>query len=85
MEHVACMGRGEAYNGFRWGILSEREHLGDPVKDGRVILRRILRQEVEFRLTDWIGVAQDRESRRSLVNAFMNIRVPYCAKNFLTS
>jgi len=42
--HVASMGRGEAYTGFWWGNLRERHHLGYPVKDGRIILRRIFRK-----------------------------------------
>jgi len=33
------MGRGEAYTGFGWGNLRERDHLGDPGLDGRKILR----------------------------------------------
>ena len=36
--HVACMGRGEAYTGFWWGNLRERDRLGDPGVDGRIIL-----------------------------------------------
>jgi hypothetical protein len=28
--HVARMGRGEAYRGFRWGNLRERNHLEEP-------------------------------------------------------
>jgi len=28
-------GRGEAYTGFGWGNLRERDHLGDPGLDGR--------------------------------------------------
>jgi hypothetical protein len=32
------MGRGEAYTGFWWGNLKERDHLGDPGLDGRIIL-----------------------------------------------
>ena len=39
--HVACMGRGKAYTGFCLGKLSERDHLGDPGIDGRIILRWI--------------------------------------------
>jgi hypothetical protein len=35
--HVARMGRGEAYTGFWWGNLSERDHLGDPDVDGKII------------------------------------------------
>jgi len=35
------MGRGEAYTGFWWGKLRERDHLGDPCLDGRIILRWI--------------------------------------------
>ena len=35
--HVARMGKGEAYTGFWWGNLRERDHLGDPGVDGRII------------------------------------------------
>ena len=31
-------GRGEAYTGFWWGNLRERDHLGDPGVDGRIEL-----------------------------------------------
>ena len=41
--HVARMGRGVVYTGFWWGTLRERDHLGDPSVDGRIILRCIFR------------------------------------------
>jgi len=44
--------RGEAYTGFRWGNLRERDHLEDAGIDGRMILRWILRKcDVEI----WTG------------------------------
>jgi hypothetical protein len=36
---------GEAYTGFWWGNLRERDYFGDPGVDGRIILRRILRKQ----------------------------------------
>jgi len=36
--------KAEAYTGFCWENLRERESLGDPGADGRIILRRIFRK-----------------------------------------
>ena len=36
--HVARMRKGEVYTGFWWGNLRERDNLGDPGVDGRIIL-----------------------------------------------
>ena len=43
-EHVARTGRGEVYTGFWWGNLRERDDLGDPGVDGRIILIWIFRK-----------------------------------------
>jgi len=37
--HAAREGTGEAYAGFCWGNLRERDHLEDPGVNGRIILR----------------------------------------------
>ena len=42
--HVARMGKGEAYTGFLWGNLRERDHLEDAGADGRIIFRWIFRK-----------------------------------------
>jgi len=42
--HVARMGRRETYTGFWWGNMRERDRLGDPGVDGKIILRWIFRK-----------------------------------------
>jgi hypothetical protein len=46
-------GAGEAFTGFWWGNLSERDHWGDPDVDGRIILRWIFRK---WDVGLWIGL-----------------------------
>jgi len=68
------MGSGEAYTGFWWGSLGERDLLGDSGVDGRMLLRWILRKwDVGV---EWIGLAQDSDRMRTLVNAVMKLRAP---------
>jgi hypothetical protein len=43
-DHVARVGGGEVYTGFWWENLRERDHLGDPSVDWRIILRWIFRK-----------------------------------------
>ena len=34
---------------------------------------------------DWIDLAQDRDMGQAVMNVVMNLQIPYCAGNFLTS
>jgi hypothetical protein len=61
------------HTGFGWGNLRERDHLGDPGLDGRIILSGSSRNGMGH---DWIDLAQDMDRWRALVNAVMNLRVP---------
>jgi hypothetical protein len=81
----ACSTNGEKRNTYR--IL-----VGNP--EGKRSLRRLRRRwvdnikmdlgEVGWGGLDWIGVAQDRDRWRALVNAVMNLRVPKNAEKFLS-
>jgi len=64
-----------AYTGIWRGNLRERDHLEDPDVAGRIILRWFF-SKCDVGGVDWIELAQDRDWRRSLVNAVMNFRVP---------
>ena len=55
--------------------MKERDHLGDPGVDGRIILIWIFRNR-DVEVMDWIELPQDRDRWRALVSAVMNIRVP---------
>jgi len=66
------------------GNLMERGHLGDPGVDGRPLLKRDLKQ-LRWGGMDWIDLAQDMDRLRALVDALINLRIPYNAGNFLTS
>jgi len=57
---MCVRGRGEAYTGFWWENLKERDHLGDPGIDGRLILRWIFRKW-DVGGMDWIELAEDRD------------------------
>jgi len=46
-------GGGQAYTGFWWGNLRERDHLEDPSIDGRIILRWIFRKWDVGAWTGW--------------------------------
>ena len=68
-------GRGEVYTWFWWGNQRERDHLGDPGVDGRIILIWIFRNR-DVEVMDWIELPQDRDRWRALVSAVMNLRIP---------
>jgi hypothetical protein len=76
-------GTEEVHTGFWWENLRKGDHLEDLVTDGRIILKWILKK-LDGGM-DWINLAQDRDKWMALVNAVMNLLVPYNAGNFLSS
>jgi hypothetical protein len=62
---------GEVLTGFWWGNTRKRDHLEDPVVDGKMDL-----QEVGWKGMEWTDLDQGRYRWRALVNAVMNLRVP---------
>ena len=81
-EYVARMGERRGVYRFLVGNLKERDHWGDPSVDGRRILIWIFRNWNVGGM-DWIELAEDRDSWWALVNAVMNLRVPWNEENFL--
>ena len=65
------------HTGLFWGDLREGNHLVDPGVDGLDL------QEVGLGVMDWIDLAYDRDRRRMLVNAVMNLRVRHNLGEFL--
>jgi hypothetical protein len=63
------------YTGFWWRNLRERDYLGDPAVDGRIILRWIF-GKWDVGGMDWIGLVEDRDSWQALVNVVMNLQFP---------
>jgi len=68
-EERGCIGSwwGNRREGYHWGDLGVGRWLGNITMD---------LHEVECGYMNWIGLAQDRESWRTLVSAVMNLRVP---------
>ena len=66
------------------GKPGEKRRLGRPRRGWEDNIKMDL-QEVGCGSTDWIEMAQDRDWWWAVVNAVMNIRVPYNAGNFLSS
>jgi hypothetical protein len=77
-------GRGEGVYRVLVGKPEGKRPLGRP-RRGWVDNIRMDLQEVGWGYVDWVGLAQDRDRWRTLVNAVMNLRVPQNAGNFLTS
>ena len=77
-------GKERHIRGFAGETRGKETKWGEQGVDGKIILRWIFRKWDVWGM-DWIDLAQDRDRWPALVNAVMNLRVPYNAGNFLTS
>ena len=82
--HVARMGEEREVYRVLLGKPEGRRPLGRPRRRWVDNIRMDLR-EVGYGYIGWIGLAQDRDRWWTLVSAVMNLRVPWNARNFLTS
>jgi hypothetical protein len=73
--HVALMGKGRGVYRVLAGKLLEKRPLWRPRRRWEDNIKMDL-PEVGCGVMDWIELAQDRDRRRALVNAAMNLRVP---------
>ena len=73
--HVASMGEERGAYRVLVGKPEVKRPLGRPRRRWVDNIRVDL-QEVGCGYVDWIGLAQDRDRRRTLVSAVMNLRVP---------
>ena len=73
--HVARMGEERGAYRVLVGKPDGKRPLGRPRRRWVDNIRMDL-QEVGWGYVDWIGLAQDRDRRRTLVSAVMNLRVP---------
>ena len=73
--HVARMGEERVVYRVLVGKLEGKRPLGRPRRRWVDNIRMNL-QEVGCGYMDWIGLAQDRETWRTLVSAVMDLRVP---------
>ena len=73
--HVAHMGERRGVYRVLVGKPEVKRLLGRPRPRWEDHIKTDL-QEVGYGNMDWIELAQDRDNRRALVNAVMNIRVP---------
>jgi hypothetical protein len=73
--HVALMGDGRVVYRVFVRKPEGKRPLGAPRRIWKDNIKIDL-QEVSYESMDWIALAQDRDRRRALVNAVMNLRVP---------
>jgi len=71
----------EVQAGFWWQDLRKRDHLEELGVEGKAILKWIFKK---WDGKAWTGLICLRLRDKALVNAVMNLRVPYNAGNFLT-
>jgi hypothetical protein len=81
----ACSTNGEKRNAYRLlvGMSEGKRPLGRPRRRWVDNIKMELR-EIGWDGMDWIDLAQNRDQWRALVNAVINLRVPYNAGKFLS-